>query len=82
MTLESKLAELRAASAKKHPPERLALMAAATRALRDSGILDRVAKVGDALPHFSLRNAQGVAIHSEDLLSQGPLVLTVFRGVW
>jgi len=82
MTLEDKLAEFRAASAKRHPPERRAIMAAATQALRDSGAVDRVLKVGDALPAFSLQNAQGVEIHSEDLLSQGPLVLTVFRGVW
>jgi len=82
MTLEEKLAEFRAASAKRHPPERRAIMAAATQSLRDSGAVDRVVKVGDALPAFSLANAQGVEIHSEDLLSQGPLVLTVFRGVW
>jgi hypothetical protein len=82
MTLEDKLAEFRAASAKRHPPERRAIMAGATQALRDSGAVDRVVKVGDPLPAFSLQNAQGVEIHSEDLLSHGPLVLTVFRGVW
>jgi hypothetical protein len=82
MTLEEKLAGLREGSAKKHPPERRAIMAAATQALRDSGAVDRAPKVGDALPAFSLTNAQGIDIHSEDLLSQGPLVLTVFRGVW
>jgi len=82
MTLEEKLAGIREASAKKHPPERRAIMAAATRTLRDSGVLDKAPKAGDHLPAFSLQNAQGVEIHSEDLLSQGPLVLTVFRGVW
>jgi len=82
MTLEDKLAEFRAASVQKHPPERRAIMAAATQSLRDSGALDRVVKVGAELPPFSLENAQGVEIHSEDLLSQGPVVLTVFRGVW
>ena len=82
MSLETELAKLRDASAKKHPPERRATMAGATQALRDSGILDRAPKVGDSLPAFSLTNAQGVEIHSDDLLSQGPLVLTVFRGVW
>jgi len=82
VTLEEKLAEFRAASAKRHPPERIAIMAAATQSLRDSGAIDRVVKVGDTLPPFSLKNAQGVEIHSEDLLSHGPLVLTVFRGVW
>ena len=82
MSLEEKLAALREASAKKHPPERRAVMAGATQALRDSGILERAPQAGDTLPPFSLMNAQGVEIHSEDLLTQGPLVLTVFRGVW
>lgn len=82
MSLEEKLAGLREASAKKHPPERRAIMAGATQALRDSGALENAPQVGDALAPFSLSNAQGVEIHSEDLLSQGPLVLTVFRGVW
>jgi hypothetical protein len=82
MSLEDQLAGLREASAKKHPPERRAIMAGATQALRESGILENAPKVGDTLPPFSLENAQGVEIHSEDLLSQGPVVLTVFRGVW
>ena len=82
MTLEAELAKFREASVKKHPPERRAIMAAATQSLRDSGVLDRAIKVGDPLPAFSLPNAQGVEIHSDDLLSQGPVVLTVFRGVW
>jgi hypothetical protein len=82
MSLEEKLAGLREASAKKHPPERRAVMAGATQALRESGTLEKAPQVGDALPAFSLTNAQGIEIHSEDLLSQGPMVLTVFRGVW
>ena len=82
MSLEDQLAKLREATAKRVPPEQFAVMHDATETLRGSGILDGVPKVGDALPAFSLANAQGVEIHSDDLLSQGPLVLTVFRGVW
>lgn len=82
MTLEDELAKLREASAGRIPAEKRAVMHAATEALRESGILDGVPKVGDSLPAFSLKNAQGVDIHSDDLLSQGPLVATVFRGVW
>jgi hypothetical protein len=82
MSLEDQLAKLRDATAKRRPPEQLAIMHHATDALRASGILDGVPKVGDSLPAFSLTNAQGVEIHSDDLLSHGPLVLTVFRGVW
>ena len=82
MSLDEQLAKLREASAKRHPPERRAVMHGAVEALRKSGTLDRVRKAGEPLPPFSLRNAQDVEIHSSELLAQGPLVLTVFRGVW
>ena len=55
---------------------------AATETLRASGIMDGVIKVGSRLPAFTLPNANGVAVSSADLLAQGPLVLTVFRGHW
>ncbi|MGZ0189578.1 MAG: hypothetical protein ACKVH0_16495 [Alphaproteobacteria bacterium] len=80
MSLEAKLAELRAAS--KIPAEKKAIVGQATQDLKDSGILDRTIKVGQSLPDFSLKNANGVEVHSADLLDQGPLVVSVFRGVW
>lgn len=82
MSLEAQLAEMRAASAKRIPPDKRAIMKQATEDQRNSGILDQTIKVGDPLPDFSLNNANGVEVHSGDLLSQGPLVVTVFRGVW
>ena len=82
MTLEAQLAEMREASAKRIPPEKRAIMKQATADQRASGILDHTIKLGDSLPDFSLNNANGVEVHSGDLLSQGPVVLTVFRGVW
>ena len=47
MSLEDQLAKIREASAKRRPPEDIAVMHAATDALRESGILDGVPKVGD-----------------------------------
>ena len=64
------------------PREARAAMGQATQDLRESGIMDGVPKVGDALPAFSLLNSQGEEINSGSLLAQGPLVLTVFRGSW
>jgi hypothetical protein len=54
--------------------------ASATEDLRVSGIMDRLIKVGDQLPSFALPNAYGQDVRSSDLLAQGPLVLTFFRG--
>jgi hypothetical protein len=82
MTLEQSLATIREASAKRIPPETQAVMHRATEGLRASGILDRVIKVGDPLPAFALQNAYGREVRSSDLLAEGPLVLTVFRGSW
>ena len=54
----------------------------ATEDLQNSGILDRVISVGQRLPDFTLLNTAEKTIHSAQLLQQGPLVLTVYRGVW
>lgn len=82
MSLAEELDAIRAAGAKRIPDDKRAIMGKATADLRDSGILNGTPKVGDRLPDFSLKNAQGVAINSADLLSQGAVVLTVFRGTW
>ncbi len=82
MSLEDQLAEMRAASAKRIPEDKRAVMGRATQQLRDTGIMDRVIKIGDALPAFSLANANGETVSSADLLARGAVVLTVFRGHW
>ena len=82
MSLAERLEEIRAGGAKRIPPERRAVMQAATESLRASGILDGVAKVGGALPPFALKNQRGDEVTSSALLAQGEVVLTVFRGSW
>ncbi len=82
MSLEDKLAEIRAAGAKRIPEDKRAIMGRATQELRDSGIMDGVIRVGDTLPAFSLANAHGEVVSSADLLAKGAVVLTVFRGHW
>ncbi len=81
-TLEERLATIREGAKKRIPPDKAAIMERATEDLRKSGVLGRVLKVGDPLPAFALRNAFGNEVRSADLLSRGPLVLTVFRGSW
>ncbi len=82
MSLAEKLDAIRAGGAKRIAPERRAVMLAATKALRESGIAERAIKVGAALPEFSLSNTDGTVVHSTDLLAKGAVVLTVFRGKW
>ena len=64
------------------PDEAIAAMHQATDELRSSGIMDRVLKVGDRIPEFALPDADEHVIHSIDLLAQGNLVLSFYRGVW
>ena len=82
MSLEAKLAKIRAASAEQIPADAAAIMHRATDELRASGIADRVVKAGDRLPSFALPNVAGEEIRSQDLLARGPLVVTAYRGVW
>ena len=82
MSLAEKLDAIRTASASAIPEEALAVMNNAKEALLKSDALSWVPKVGETLSAFTLKNAYGVDVHSSDLLSQGPVVLSAFRGTW
>jgi hypothetical protein len=82
MSLEQKLAAVRDASAKRIPPERLAIMHRATEDLRRSGILDRVIKPGMRAPDFTLHDQHDQAVTLSALLASGPVLMSVFRGFW
>ena len=82
MTLEAKLAATREASAKRIPPDAQVIMHNATEQLRDSGILDRVIKVGATAPDFALNDQNGQMVVLSALLSAGPVVVGIFRGFW
>ena len=82
VSLVGKLNAIREASSKRIPAEKRAQMSRATQELRDSGIMDRVIKVGARLPEFALLNQSSVEVRSADLLAKGAVVLSVFRGSW
>jgi hypothetical protein len=54
----------------------------ATAELIASGAASRALKVGDPAPAFILADADGHTVSSADLLKQGPVVTTFYRGVW
>ncbi len=64
------------------PPAYLKIMHQATHDLEQSGIQEKVLRVGQKAPAFELINQEGATISSTDLLSKGKLVLTFYRGVW
>lgn len=49
----------------------------------DAGqVASEACKAGERMPGFLLPNAEGRLVDSSDLLAQGPLVVTFFRGGW
>ena len=86
-TLQERLDEFKKAFESGAPPynaphEVIETMHRATAELKASGVETRALKVGDRAPVFSLFNQDHVLVSSENLLHQGPLVVSFFRGHW
>ena len=81
-TLKERLDRIRSGFRQQAPPDALAVMDRAHQGLADSGIMDRIPKIGDKLATFSLPDTEGNIIDSTRLLADGPLVVTFYRGVW
>ena len=86
-TLQDRLNEFKKAFESGAPPynaprEAIETMHRATAELKASGIEARTMKVGDRAPSFALFNQDHVQVSSSDLLGQGPLVISFFRGHW
>lgn len=64
------------------PPAVIEIMHRATDELIESGAAAHALKAGDKAPLFTLKDPQGHSVSSADLLLQGPLVLSFYRGVW
>ncbi len=82
MILQERLDTQRSQFEKKAPKEALDIMHRATEDLRNSGMMDLIHKIGDAAPDFELKNAFGQSILSTNLLKDGPLVVSFYRGKW
>ena len=82
MTLREKLDTIREMSKSRIPPETRAIMQRSIEDLRASGIMNRVARVGQRAPDFALPNGDGRTVGLRGLLARGPLVLSFYRGRW
>ncbi|MET4655733.1 peroxiredoxin [Exiguobacterium sp. PvP048] len=65
----------------KAPEEKQRLMAQATAELAASDGAKGLT-VGDEAPRFTLPNASGQSVSLEDLLQNGPVIVTFYRGGW
>ena len=82
MTLKERLDAIREVSKGRIPEAARVVMTQGIDELRASGIMGRVARVGQAAPDFTLPNASGRSVHLAGLVARGPVVLSFYRGRW
>ncbi len=82
MALQDKLDAMREMAKSRLPAEALAVVERSTADLRASGIMERVAKVGQPAPEFTLPNVAGQPVTLRDMVGRGPVVLSFYRGRW
>lgn len=82
MSLQEKLDAMREASKARVPAEARAIMQRSVDDLRASGIMDRIVKVSQPAPDFTLPNVSGGSVSLKALLGRGPVVLSFYRGRW
>lgn len=82
MSLNAQLTEKRQASKDGLPADIHAAMMKATKELSETGIVAKAPQVGEKLLNFELPNASGTNSNLQEILKEGPVVLTFYRGGW
>jgi hypothetical protein len=82
MSLGDKLRQFKDSVVSQLSAADVARMDRGTERLLRSGIVAHVKKAGERAPDFTLPNSSGELIRLADQLSQGPVVVTFYRGVW
>lgn len=80
--LKEQLEKLKETAAQKISPENMKKMLQSRVAVENSGILGRVIQPGEKIPDFSLEDSQGKFVSLEKLRMRGPVLITLYRGVW
>ena len=81
-SMQAKLDDMKAAFEKQAPPDMVAALSEGVRDVAASGVLQTALKVGDKAPDFELPDAVGKKVRLSNLLADGPVILTWYRGVW
>ena len=82
-TLDAFKADFRAGKPPYNAPSDIhPIMERATVELIASGQASRAAKAGDKVPMFTLQDGHGHEVSSQELLGEGSLVVSFYRGVW
>lgn len=81
-TLEEQIAAFKVQMAGMAPPEVVASVNKNIDELVKSGIAEQSLKVGAHAPDFTLPDVSGQQLTLSELLQQGPVVVTFYRGEW
>lgn len=82
MSLAALLAETRAASINRMPPEAIATIQKVNDQLEAEGIGKEALQAGAMLPDATLTDQNGEQVAISALLAKGPVVLNFYRGGW
>lgn len=80
--LEEKMKRVSEGAAEQLPDEALQVMQRHTRELKNSGRADQAVGEGDEAPGFRLPDERGRELGLADVRSQGPVILSFYRGRW
>ncbi|MEU3463934.1 peroxiredoxin-like family protein [Streptomyces sp. NPDC006733] len=82
MSLENELRDLYENKHRALPADALEVMDRGGAELAASGLAERALGPGAPAPRFTLPAAAGRPVALDDLLTEGPVVLTFYRGAW
>ncbi|MEZ5357295.1 MAG: peroxiredoxin-like family protein [Candidatus Zixiibacteriota bacterium] len=81
-TLQAQLDAKSAEFMETAPPELIETFNEGVKQVTESGVIQTALKKGDSAPDFTLPNAEGENVRLMDLLADGPVILTWYRGGW
>ncbi len=82
MTLEMQIKKMQEQTLPMIPEDVLNLLLSKTKELSETGIADKALNNGDKIPQIKLPNAHNKTINVNELLSDGPIVISFYRGGW
>lgn len=82
MLLEMQIKKMQEQMLPKIPENVLNLLQSKTQELINSGIADKAFKKGNKIPQITLKNAHNNLINVNELLKDGPVVISFYRGGW
>ncbi|VAW51339.1 hypothetical protein MNBD_GAMMA05-842 [hydrothermal vent metagenome] len=82
MTLAQQIEKFNIAAADSTPAEVAEAFQAAIQNWVTTGIDKDALKEGDRIPSFQLNDLNGNAVHSDELLKRGPIIINFYRGGW